>query len=101
MAGPDSRLACGPRRELVHGLERGGVVGARPLGLRELERLHEERDGQVQIPGSPVGPAEDAHGHERVGVVGPDLGLLELERLLGQERDGQVQIPGLFVHLQP
>ena len=72
--------------------ERVGMVGAE-LGFPELERLLEERQGQVQLPGIPIRHGEVVHARERVGMVGAELGFLELERLL-EERQGQVQLPG-------
>ena len=48
------------------------------LGFPELERLLEERQGQVQLPGSLIRPGEVVHAGERVGMVGAELGFLSL-----------------------
>ena len=71
------------------------MVGAE-LGFPELERLLEERQGQVQLPGSLIATARLFMLRERVGMVGAELGFLELERLL-EERQGQVQLPGSLI----
>ncbi len=71
------------------------MVGAE-LGFPELQRLLEERQGQVQLPGSLIRRGEVVHAAERVGMFGAELGFRELQRLL-QERQGQVQLPGSLV----
>ncbi len=68
------------------------MIGAE-LGFPELERLLEERQGQVQLPGSLIRHGKVVHARERVGMIGAELGFPELERLL-VERQGQVQLPG-------
>ncbi len=75
--------------------ERVGMIGAE-LGFRELERLLEERQGQVQLPGILIRHGKVVHARERVGMIGAELGFLELERLL-EERQGQVQLPGILI----
>ncbi len=65
------------------------------LGFAELQRLLEERQGQVQLPGSLIRQGEVVHAGERVGMFGAELGFPELQRLL-EERQGQVQLPGSF-----
>jgi hypothetical protein len=52
------------------------------LGFHELQRLLEERQGQVLLPGSLIRISEVVHAGERVGMVGAKLGFLELQRLL-------------------
>ena len=66
------------------------------LGFPELQRLLEERQGQVQLPGMPIRHGEVVHAAERVGMFGAELGFLELQRLL-EERQGQVQLPGILI----
>ena len=63
------------------------------LAFTELQRLLEERQGQVQLPGSLIRHGEVVHAGERVGMVGAELRFLELQRLL-EKRQGQVQLPG-------
>ena len=76
-------------------VERVGMVGPE-LGLSQLQRLLEQRQGQVQFTGVLVGARQVVHAVERVGVVGAELGLPELERLL-EQRQGQVELAGGLV----
>ena len=63
------------------------------LGFPELQRLLEERQGQVQLAGILYADGQVVHARERVGMFGAELGFLELQRLL-EERQGQVQLAG-------
>jgi hypothetical protein len=66
------------------------------LGFPELQRLLEERQGQVPLPGSLIRLSEVVHTVERVGMFGTELGFAELQRLL-EERQGQVALPGIMI----
>ena len=77
--------------EVVHADERVGMVGAE-LGLPELERLLEERQGQVQLPGIQVRHGEVVHAGERVGMVGAELGFPGLGGFL-QDHDRIGRLP--------
>ena len=94
LACPASRRPVA-RRQVAHADEGVGVVGAE-LGLPQRQRLLEERQGPVQLPGVLVARGEVVHAGEGVGVVGAELGFVERQRLL-EERQGPVQLPGGLV----
>ena len=48
------------------------------LRLLELQRLLEERQGQVQLPGILIRSREVVHAGERVGMVGPSFAFVSL-----------------------
>ncbi len=65
--------------------ERVGMIGAE-LGFPELERLLEERQGQVQLPGILIRQGEVVHARERVGMIRAEMLFAQRERAL-QESD--------------
>ena len=63
------------------------------LGLFDLERFLEQRQGLVQLVGGLVAHGEVVHADERVGVVRTQVRLSQLERLFVQGQ-GQVELAG-------
>ena len=55
-------------------VKRVGVIGSE-LGLAELERFLDKRQGQVELAGAMIAGRQVVHAAERVGVIGAELGL--------------------------
>ncbi len=66
------------------------------LGFPELQRLLEERQGQVQLPGSLIRRARLFMLVSVSGCSGPSLAFLSFS-VSSIERQGQVQLPGSLI----